>query len=178
MQSLISHISHTHSCLHTLSLTLPHKHTIYFRVPLFFAGALVICSSIVHWQTHLDHLYHHSKLSTTCVVVYLDRPCAVNTPETLTATFTLTDTQTQKSLLSSSHISLTLTSPPLTNASSTQDLHLPHGISCPILTVIPSSFPLIFLPSFSFSPAEQCRPVRPVQPANLPPWQQCSHSAN
>lgn len=75
--------------------------------------------------------------------IFIDPELSAETRDSYICT---TDTNT-KSFLPSYHLNLTLTSPPLTAASSMQDLHLPHGLSCLILSVIAFSFPLIFPPS-------------------------------
>lgn len=171
MQSLISHMF-SHSCLHTLTISPTHTNTHNIQWSPTFFCLLLVFVNLRTWCTHLDH-----------------RPLAVSRHQRLSQlhlyyTHTHTYTKIFPSLLycpplSSSHLILTLTSPPLTATSSVQDLHLPHGLSCLILSVIPSSFPFIFtslLPSFLSSRAvgadlsdRRCQPPLPGSNAHTQP---------
>lgn len=75
-------------------------------------------------------------------------------------------TNTHKTFHVLLRLSLTLTSPPLTAASSQQAFTPPTWFFCSH----PYSFPLIFPPSFSppSSSAGRCRPVRPHSQQNPP----------
>lgn len=113
----VPHFTHPHTCsvIHafTLNLTHPHKHTQYTEDLFFFCP-------VSHRVRHLDHLYRGVKLSAPSVVVYLDRHRAVSTNwrhQQLHLYYRRTNTY-RKSFISSSHLNLTLTSPPLTAASS------------------------------------------------------------
>lgn len=146
-----------HSCLHPNPHTPTQTHTIYWRVTLFFFFCR-ISHQVSPKIWHLDHLDRGVKLSAPSVVVYLDRHRAVSTNwrhQQLHLYYRRTNTY-RKSSISSSHLNLTLTSPPLTAASSIQDFTPPTWFiwSHPFGYSFSPSLSSSLLPSL-FSPAEQ-----------------------
>lgn len=153
MQSLISHtLTHVLSFMpsHSISHTHTNTHNI-LKIYFFFCP-------VSHRVRHLDHLYRGVKLSAPSVVVYLDRHRAVSTNwrhQQLHLYYRRTNTY-RKSFISSSHLNLTLTSPPLTAASSIQDFTPPTWFiwSHPFCYSFSPSLSSSLFPSL-FSPAEQ-----------------------
>lgn len=157
----VPHFTHPHTCsvIHAFTqiLTHPHKHTQYTEESHFFFFCR-ISHQVSPKIWHLDHLHRGVKLSAPSVVVYLDRHRAVSTNwrhQQLHLYYRRTNTY-RKSSISSSHLNLTLTSPPLTAASSIQDFTPPTWFiwSHPFGYSFSPSLSSSLLPSL-FSPAEQ-----------------------
>lgn len=93
-----------------------------------------------------------------------------------------TDTEISPTSLPSSyrsHLSLTLTSPPLAAAQSIRDLHLPRGLFSLFHSVVPSSFSLIFISfppkqSVETCPTNTARTLPPINHRSPPRSERCS----